>query len=306
MDTISSTDLLATDSRSTTVERLSNTRTYRPARGSGVRYSTDEKKIAVKLALETLSEISYMELDHVDRDFYSDSYTQVTRCILEDGSVGYFKCLMDNSFEDSEFISSYGTSTLNAAVNEVNAYRMAQVMGRGFEDLVPETVFREIKGRIGTIQREVLRNEDHHYSMVRDSRLMRADYRKAAIFDFIIGNMDRHSDNFIFSPIPGQGLRIRLIDHSFSFPQGYGKGSVNDCYFSDNYFVGNFQVPEEDFFLRPEERTAIRRARRALESWISYGTIAPSRGKFAIRRVDALLTANELQSLTSFWYGAED
>lgn len=298
----------ATSDRAAMAKRTLSSRTnYRP-RCSDVRYSDSERSIAQNLALECFSELSHQPIRKLDEHFFSDSSTQVLRYELEDGSVGYFKSFTDNSFDEYSF-RDYGTTSLNASINEVNAYRMAQLLGDGFSDLVPETVIREIDGSLGTLQREVISEGKPPSSFHRNPQL-REDYRKAAIFDFIIGNLDRHSDNFIYGFEAGESgrrrYRIRLIDHSFSFPWKRGSSYFNQSVFAENSAPGGYydstgyHVPQKESGLKADERSSLARAKVGMERWISEGTIGVRRGEAVLRRIDVLLKSDRLSSLCEY------
>jgi hypothetical protein len=94
---------------------------------------------------------------------------------------------------------------------EVGAYKVASLVG--MTDLVPVTTFREYNGRTGSIQHfvtnaEQASNSGNPFDGKRDAA-------RATAFDFVIGNEDRHQNNWM---IQG-GDKIKLIDHGLSFPQ---------------------------------------------------------------------------------------
>lgn len=287
---------------------LSSRVNYKP-RCSEVRYSDSELSIAQNLALEGFGELSHRPIRKVDERFFSDSTTQVLRYELEDGSVGYFKSFTENSFDEYAF-RDYGTTSLGASINEVNAYRMAQLLGGGFSDLVPETVLRDIDGSLGTLQREVVSEGKPPSSFHRNPQL-REDYRKAAIFDFVIGNLDRHSDNFIYGFEGAAGgrrrYRIRLIDHSFSFPWKQASFHFNQSIFAENnapggyYDSAGYHVPQKESGLKEDERISLTEAKAGVGRWISEGTIGIRRGRSALRRIDVLLKSDRLSSLCDYF-----
>ena len=287
---------------------LSSRVSYRP-RCSEVRYSDSELSIAQNLALEGFGELSHRPIRKMDEHFFADSSTKVLRYELEDGSVGYFKPFTENSFNEHDF-RDYSTTSLGASINEVNAYRMAQLLGGGFSDLVPETVLREIDGSLGTLQREVVSEGEPPSSFHRNPQL-REDYRKAAIFDFVIGNLDRHSDNFIYGFEGAAGgrrrYRIRLIDHSFSFPWRRSTVYFNRSIFADNSAPGDifdsagYRVPQTESGLKADERISLTEAKAGVERCISEGTIGARRSKAVLCRINVLLKSDRLRRLCDYF-----
>lgn len=295
-------------------ERLSNHSLYEPIYRF-VDYPEEQRAIAMRLALLEDSPLSYAPIAKQDKLWESEGTTVVERYELEDGSVGYFKGFRANGKGEALF-GDYGTTSLGASINEVNAYRMAKAMGPDFEELVPETVFREAAGKAGTIQREV--SEDSDVSVVFNSRsMLRTDYRNAALFDFVIGNQDRHESNFLYGvEEDGAGSkrsRIRLIDNSFSFPSGYDDpDGMNTSAFTDNDELGGhyegdlyqsgYALENSDLVLRPGDRAALNRARQSVRDWIEAKTISADQGCLTVERIDHLLEENQLSSFTSYFY----
>lgn len=262
-----------------------------------VQYEESEKDIAMKLALSNLTELSYTPVQSEDTEWESNGCTKVERYILEDGSVGYFKSFSKNSQLEDSF-QTYGTSSLGAAINEVNAYRMAQAFGGAYADLVPETVIREINGSLGTLQRGVFESDDFDLDDAIDTERLRS----ATIFDFVIGNQDRHEENYFYaaSKEGERNASLRLIDNSFSFPP---EGAfVNLSVFTDGEGGGAFLYPNQRV-LTENDLDNLRRARTAVEGWIGEKTIDPALGQGTIERIDYLI---EAKRTCNFWYYAEE
>lgn len=313
MQTIPSADVSAVSdgvSRAVSARRILSTRSYYRPRCSAVRYSDSERTIAQNLALENFGELSHLPVRERDERFLSDGSSQVSRYLFEDGTVGYFKPFGENSFDEYDF-RDYGTSSLGASINEVNAYRMAQLLGGCFAELVPETVLREIEGSLGSLQREVISELQPQTSYYRNPQL-REDYRKAAIFDFVIGNLDRHSDNYIYGlELTASGrkrFRIRLIDNSFSFPWGRSSFSFNSSIFAENSAPGGYydpvgyRVPGKERKLRVDERAALENASAGVERWMAGKTIGFRRGQAVLKRINFLLEGNQLINLSDYLY----
>lgn len=275
----------------------------------GVSYGESEKEVAMNIALANFTTLSFLPVEDQDMEWCSDGFSLVRRYELVDGSAGYFKPFQENGECDEDGFRNYGVTSLGAAINDANAYRMAQLFGGDFEALVPETVIREIEGALGSFQREVetdcVLSRDYF-----DSPELQSDYRCAAIFDFVIGNMDRHDENFLYGveDTPNGTInRIRLIDNSFSFPRGR-EAYVNECTFADNRSPfgwadrSGFRIPEHELALTEDEIATLERVALGVEEWISSKTIGYHRGKSAIRRIRFLIDSAKLSSYSEYAY----
>lgn len=303
---------LSYDERST-VKHLSDRSKYRPAKKLEVRYGSSEQAVAMKLALSNLSELAHSPIVSRDDDWDNLGSTSVGRYELKNGTVGYFKAFSTNSYDESFFRKKYGVSSIGASINEVNAHRMAQLLGGEFSKLVPETAFREVHGRLGTIQQEVPENEAVSRSFT-ESELLKEDYKRAAIFDFVIGNLDRHGFNYLYGVEEGPKgepvSRLRLIDNSFSFPNPQQKSVVNASCFSDNTGAGDVEGEWEAEYwpskaglqLTEDEREALTRARAGVREWIDAKTIGSRRGFATLKRIDHLLKEGEVPNFSQYHY----
>lgn len=284
---------------------------YIPNVNSDAEYSEDDQNLAMKLALSNLSEFSYMPIRSRDFDWETDGTSQVARYTLEDGSVGYFKSFEDNS-QAEDFFNDYGTTSLGAGINEVNSYRMAQAFGGEYTNLVPETVIREIEGKLGTLQREVA--ESRIRVKYEDSLELQDDYRRAVIFDFVIGNLDRHIGNFLYgeSEVEYGRPRIKLIDNSFSFSVSSDRASINESLFANNFGpngdddVDDYKLTKDERRITPEEISELRSVRKNVEGWISSKTMDSVLGDSTIKRIDFLIEDGRLGYFNEYYYGKLD
>lgn len=265
-------------------------------------YSRVEQDIILTLAKDTSNELSIAPVKGRDFAWETNGSSEVRRYELEDGRAGYFKPLQANSSDEGAF-RNYGTSSLGASISELNAYRMAQLLGGSYTELVPTTVLRRLDGEVGTLQLEV--NEPGEYS---DESKLSEDYRRAALFDFVIGNLDRHSENYLFGADELGQTRIRLIDNSFSFPMLRGGWFLNESVFADNCSQMSprsmlLEIPLDEIELREAEKVALRRARAGVEDWLSAGTIGIVRGKATLRRIDGLLELGRHGEISEYFDG---
>jgi hypothetical protein len=101
---------------------------------------------------------------------------------------------------------------------EIAASQLNNTLGL---DFVPETVQRTIDGEVGSLQLFV----EGASRPVYGDTLQRAAYEKFKVFDYVIGNSDRHIGNVLIRGKANlldetkNGLPI-LIDHGLSFPEG--------------------------------------------------------------------------------------
>jgi hypothetical protein len=117
------------------------------------------------------------------------------------------------------------------AEREAGAWEVAKIVG--MDDLVVPTVIREIDGENGSLSLFV------DGLVAKDARLTEQydgpeGLARAAMFDFVIGNEDRHKGNWLVTTEDSGETRLRLIDHGLSFPdQGrYGTAGGNHRIFS--------------------------------------------------------------------------
>lgn len=147
-----------------------------------------------------------------------------------DGSKGVFKPedgelagLLAEGQEEEEV----GSEPLRAGIKvgqqterEVAAWEVAKLVG--MDDMVAPAIETEIGGRRGVVlewqEGTVASDSEIPYGnmTIAKSKSVRLDVERAAMFDYVIGNQDRHLGNWIVTP-DGD---IRLIDHGLSFGEG--------------------------------------------------------------------------------------
>jgi hypothetical protein len=98
---------------------------------------------------------------------------------------------------------------------------VAEIMG--VHDLVPPTTIRTHDGEKGSIQRFIPGARSGYEIAESDPALYGSDHhnlRRAAAFDYLIGNVDRHPGNWMIKRTPDKKNKLVLIDHGNTFPEG--------------------------------------------------------------------------------------
>src|SRR5262249_6779880 len=142
----------------------------------------------------------------------------------EDGSKGMWKPAEDQ----------YSGRIRNGAIDSKTQYireAAASIIAKyaGFTDLVPPTVVREYQGRTGSVQKfvesaDIARNHDHPYDGETDAA-------RAAAFDQLVANTDRHQKNWMLKGDPdnqAESDKIALIDNGLILPTKSDVGQVNN------------------------------------------------------------------------------
>jgi hypothetical protein len=150
--------------------------------------------------------------DRVEDIMDVEEHTAEVRVVqFEDGVTGIFKPVEG---EPDGIRNTVPDRT--AYLREAAAYEVAKIVG--MEDLVPATVVREIDGELGSVQ-EFIADADSDHGMYDTEDIMDVgdfpdDVVRAAAFDFVIGNTDRHSGNWLIK----KNGKVVLIDNGLSFP----------------------------------------------------------------------------------------
>jgi hypothetical protein len=135
---------------------------------------------------------------------------------------------------------------------EIAAWEVAK--RAGLEDLVAPVIEYEHEdhGLGALIAWQVGEIAEHHPDPFDGEE----DMARAAIFDYVIGNADRHKGNWLV----GEDGKLRLIDHGLAFPDNVDKDTSSNQQFEE-YFAGFFEAAKSDppryqFFLKAVRDTA--------------------------------------------------
>ena len=133
--------------------------------------------------------------------------TQIVQ--LENGTKGVFKP-QDGA---ASFEMRHNITPGKDTEREVGAWEVAKLVG--LEDLATPTVERTIDGHRGAL----LQFENGRVAMIVTHPYDgKENAARVAVFDFVIGNTDRHTGNWL---VEGQGdmAKLHLIDHGLAFPE---------------------------------------------------------------------------------------
>ena len=155
---------------------------------------------------------------------------------LSDGSRGVFK----PSSGESEDVDRPGIAYGQMTERECAAWDVAKIVE--LDDIVAATVPTEIDGESGSLAEFV--NGKIAAEVDRTKMYDGADNAlRAAMFDFVIGNQDRHAGNWMIDNAGG----LKLIDHGLAF--GESSTIRGNTKFEDNIFsfTKKSSRPFEDF-----------------------------------------------------------
>lgn len=255
-------------------------------------YDSNSKNIAMRLGLTNISPLAYIPVKKEDTGFRSEGFSTTQRLELENGDAGYFKPFIDNT--DMEYMfEQYGETSLGAAINEVNSYRLSQAMGNGYDKLVPETVIREYEGRLGSFQCEAEMDND-----APKAKDFGDQSHKAAVFDFAVGNLDRHGCNWLRAKQKGtKENNVVLIDNSFAFSRdNISRYSINQTLFTARH---------DGSAITDDDRVSLQRASTTIDEWVKDGTIHKEQAEAAQSRINYLLESGCIRDFDD-WFGEKD
>lgn len=113
---------------------------------------------------------------------------------------------------------------------------------------VPVAVSGTLEGREGSLKLLVSQAQDAKQQDQTES-IAPADYRRLALFDHVVGNLDRHSGNFL---LDDQGRPIP-IDHGLSFPVKNGDQGFSNFHFSATFPLNETEKTRLKEFLCQKE-----------------------------------------------------
>jgi hypothetical protein len=143
----------------------------------------------------------------VDKERRYGGIHETYKVEFADGSFGTWK--PKDKADDTSMRRNISTG--KSTEREVGAWVVAKAAG--MQDLVTPAVIRTYEGRRGVLL--AWQVGDTAKDVNRDKRFDgNTDLARMAVFDYVIGNEDRHAGNWIVSP----DGKLKAIDHGLSFP----------------------------------------------------------------------------------------
>lgn len=173
-------------------------------------------------------------------------------------------------------------------LNEVIAWYLARRLGSPWDTLVSPCVLRTVNGESGSLSRLAVGEKRRP-----DAIQAAPDKASAcAFFDALIGQQDRHTGNFRFSP--GTNT-ITLIDHGYSFPRA--KSPVNATIFVEARAAGLAGMSPD---LSQFEIDALNALLGSPGHYDLADMLLADRYEALIRRATAMLNAGQLLARGNF------
>lgn len=182
---------------------------------------------------------------------------ETSRVVLDNGMVGFHKPF--DGVDDST-AGFYGHDSPQQQIHEVAAWLVAREMGEPWKQLVPPVILREVGGRLGSFAMERGGVGRRHPDEVEVS-----DRHAAAFFDALIGQQDRHPNNYLVA-----GDRVSLIDHGYSFARG-------GDFLNHSFFQSSRCADPSALLLKGSEVDALDRFLASADSWGLEGVLEPER-----------------------------
>lgn len=141
------------------------------------------------------------EIDHIDYDRWMGGPRGPEKITFKDGSAVIFKC---------DIRHYWMADNPDTAIREAIVYQIDKIVGLC---LVPKTmVIDDTINNVrydGSVQ-EWIRDAKNGYQIDKFTEEERKDFERLKVFDFVIGNSDRHLENVLFT----NDGKMHAIDHN--------------------------------------------------------------------------------------------
>lgn len=138
---------------------------------------------------------------------------------LSSGARGAWKAA---DGENSQYMRGSAIKPGQQTEREVGAWQVAKAVG--MQDLVAPAIERTINGKRGVMMEWQKGKPAMNFS--EDVKYDGAEgLGRAAVFDYVVGNTDRHGKNWLVEKQPGKSAKLHLIDHGLSFPESHAGGN---------------------------------------------------------------------------------
>jgi hypothetical protein len=194
---------------------------------------------------------------------------ETVRIELNNGRIGFHKPFAGL---DNDIAWGFGQDQYLQPVHEAAAWQLAKKMGPPWEDIVPPCVLREMHGKMGSFALErpgVIGNRDFESTQ---------DWKHAAFFDALIGQQDRHRNNYLT-----RGDRLTLIDHGYAFSRP-----------GDYLNFSNLQERRAGEPLTPEEHKVLDRLIADPELFGLRRFLEPARADAVLQRAQRMRESGQL------------
>jgi hypothetical protein len=159
---------------------------------------------------------------------------ETKKIVLEDGTAGVWKPHRGETYDGER----------KQYLNEVAASQIADLLG--MSDLVPTTIKREVEGDgVGSFQK-FAPNAENAFVMIGEVDVFDGDedLARAGALDYLLGNQDRHANNWMVQNTGEETPKLVLIDNGHCFPKFYGQ-QRGLCHLTEYARKRGLQIPVE-------------------------------------------------------------
>ena len=175
---------------------------------------------------------------------------------------------------------------------EVAAWEVAKLVG--MDDLVTPVVATEMNGHKGALLAWRDGEVAAHFTdeIAYDGE---KDLQRAAAFDFVIGNEDRHAKNWMVA-----NNKLELIDHGLGFPDKGDKGEGN------RYFMARVYSEMRDSEIKAEFKNPFVKGKQEILTSLIKSGLPSGSVEGVSKRIDALSQAKTWQDVTGAYFSREE